>query len=74
MDVVLASGELVTASETENSDLFWAARGSGPGFFGLVVRFRLRTRPIPLAMHHTTFIMPAKENFKDVICWMQVAT
>lgn len=42
MDVVLADGTLVHASETENADLFWAARGAGPGFFGVVVRFHLK--------------------------------
>lgn len=42
IDVVLADGSLVHASETENADLFWAARGAGPGFFGVVVRFHLR--------------------------------
>jgi len=47
IDVVLADGTLVHASEHENADLLWAARGSGPGFFGVVVRFhlKLRTRP-----------------------------
>lgn len=42
IDVVLADGTLVHASETENADLFWAARGAGPGFFGVVVRFHLK--------------------------------
>lgn len=30
--VVTASGSLVTASKTENSDLFWALRGAGSNF------------------------------------------
>jgi FAD/FMN-containing dehydrogenase len=40
IDVVTAEGELVHASEHENADLYWAARGAGPGFFGVVTRFR----------------------------------
>ncbi len=42
IDVVLADGRLVRASEREHSDLFWAARGSGVGFFGIVVAFHLK--------------------------------
>jgi FAD/FMN-containing dehydrogenase len=47
MDIVTADGELVHASERENADLFWAARGSGPGFFGVVVKFYLKLYPLP---------------------------
>ena len=35
--VVLASGELVTASPCENSDVFFAIRGGGPSSYGIVV-------------------------------------
>jgi FAD/FMN-containing dehydrogenase len=47
IDVVLADGTLVHASETENSELLWAARGAGPGFFGVVLRFHLRLQARP---------------------------
>jgi FAD/FMN-containing dehydrogenase len=42
IDVVTANGELIHASADENPELYWAARGAGPGFFGVAVRFHLR--------------------------------
>ncbi len=39
--LVTASGELVEASATENSDLFWALRGGKVGF-GIVTEVRMR--------------------------------
>jgi FAD/FMN-containing dehydrogenase len=50
-DVVTAEGEIVTASEEENADLFWAVRGGG-GNFGIVTSFEYRLHavgPIVLA-------------------------
>lgn len=40
-ELVLADGSLVTASEEENRDLFWAARGAGVGF-GVFTKFTYR--------------------------------
>lgn len=40
VDVVLADGSLVHASDDENADLFWAMRGAGANF-GVAVSFEL---------------------------------
>ena len=45
LDVVTAAGEVVTASENENADLFWAFRGGGGGF-GVVTSFEYRLHPV----------------------------
>ncbi|KAL7913399.1 hypothetical protein GGI35DRAFT_437338 [Trichoderma velutinum] len=44
--VVIADGSLLTASEKENADLFWAIRGAGHNF-GAVVEFTLRGHDQP---------------------------
>lgn len=44
-DVVTANGELLHASQTENSDLFWGLRGGG-GNFGIVTRFEYRLHEV----------------------------
>jgi MGT family glycosyltransferase len=48
MDIVTASGELVHADETHNQELFWAARGAGPGFFGVVTSYELALQKLPI--------------------------
>lgn len=44
--VVLADGQLVTASEEERPDLFWALRGGAGGNFGLCTGFSIKTHDV----------------------------
>ena len=44
-DVVTAKSELMTASMTENTDLFWGVRGGG-GNFGIVTSFEYELHPV----------------------------
>jgi FAD/FMN-containing dehydrogenase len=72
MQVVIASGDVVWCSARENADLYWAARGSGPGFFGVVTAFRLRTRPRYRELTQTTYVYPPQVA-AEVLAWFHTA-
>ena len=45
VDVVTADGQLLTASQEENEDLFWGVRGAGSNL-GIVTSFDYRLHPV----------------------------
>ena len=59
IDAVTASGERVHADERQNSDLLWAARGAGPGFFAVVTRFYVKLYPRMNVTMNSAYFYPA---------------
>jgi FAD/FMN-containing dehydrogenase len=45
VDLVLADGRMVTASDNDNADLFWGVRGGG-GNFGIASSFEYQLHPV----------------------------
>jgi FAD/FMN-containing dehydrogenase len=64
-EVVTAEGELVTASETTNPDLFWGLRGGG-GNFGIVTSFLFRTHPVSTVL--SGLILYPRDQARAVLC------
>jgi FAD/FMN-containing dehydrogenase len=72
LDLVTANGELIHASESENSDYLWAARGSGPGFFGVATRYYMKVYPRPRIMKQGGYVFAISE-LEPVMTWLLTA-
>eukprot|EP01132_Coremiostelium_polycephalum_P010107 gene10107-12396_t len=64
--VVLANGSVVYASDTENSDLFWALRGAGHGGFGIVTEIKYKVYNIR-PNYYSAWITYAWSDFEKVL-------
>ncbi|KAK0733246.1 FAD binding domain protein [Lasiosphaeria miniovina] len=68
VDVVTADARPLRCSTAEHADLFWAARGAGPGFPAIVTRFHLATRPAT-QLYQSLYMFPIAE-FKSALQWV----
>jgi len=57
-EVVTADGDVVVADDAHNRDYFWALRGAGAAFFGVVTRYHLTVQPRPGAIAASTLVFP----------------
>jgi FAD/FMN-containing dehydrogenase len=71
--VVTATGEIVNATESENPELLWLARGCGPGFPGVITEFEieLQDRPADTRVSSWTF---ALDDLAAVARWVSEAS
>ncbi|KAH8745299.1 oxidoreductase, FAD-binding protein [Diaporthe sp. PMI_573] len=68
IQVVVPDGRVVTASKTENQDIFWAARGSGLAFFGVITKFWGRTIRAS-TLWERTFSFELRDKYRELMTW-----
>jgi FAD/FMN-containing dehydrogenase len=69
IDVVTADGELIHCDERENTDFYWAARGGGAGFFGIVTRFEIQAHPRPAHLTQNGYVFPI-DYLDEALAWV----
>jgi FAD/FMN-containing dehydrogenase len=70
IEVVNESGDILYCDEKQNVDYWWAARGSGAGFFAVVTRMKLHARPMPKVWRSTAYIWDdAEPIFDELMTW-----
>lgn len=74
--VVLADGSVVAASETSESELFWALRGAGSGSLGVVVEMEIGLVPVASVYAGNLFypIEAVHEAFEFYRAWSEGIT
>lgn len=68
LEIVTAEGEIRICNREENADLFWAARGGGMGFFGVVTKFWGRTMRAK-QLFHTHWVFSGA-HYEEAMNWI----
>ncbi|KAL4862628.1 hypothetical protein BDV12DRAFT_207080 [Aspergillus spectabilis] len=68
IDVITAAGKRIHCNNTQNRDLFWAARGAGPAFPAIVTKFHLQAMPCPRVIRPSGYIFP-RSQYRSAFSW-----
>ncbi|CAN5749480.1 FAD-binding oxidoreductase [soil metagenome] len=68
LDVVTAAGEELYIDAEHHPDLYWAARGSGPGFFAAVTAFHLKIYQNPAICGSSLYVYPL-DYAEEIFTW-----
>ncbi|KAJ6030140.1 uncharacterized protein N7446_000798 [Penicillium canescens] len=70
VDVVTAKGELLHCNSQQNQELYWAARGAGPGFPGVVTKFHLRLNSYPANGFRSSGYVYPISMYREAFQWV----
>lgn len=68
--VVTGAGQLLTATASENPDLFWAIGGGG-GNFGVVTEFEFKLAPVGNALCGAIVLPGSKEVIRGMLDYLR---
>jgi FAD/FMN-containing dehydrogenase len=71
--VVIATGEVVEATEAEHFDLLWLARGCGPGFPGVITEFEIELQDRPADTRVSSWLFDL-DDLAAVARWVDEAS
>ncbi|KAI9047869.1 hypothetical protein LZ554_007671 [Drepanopeziza brunnea f. sp. 'monogermtubi'] len=72
IEVVTANGDILICNREQNADLFWAARGSGQGFFAVVTKYWGRTIPAR-QLYQAQLVFHGSERFEEILDFLMQA-